>query len=335
MSSSGHTPSGWRVAGRSVRGNSHERTGMPNQDGLHWLPREEVGGTVLLALSDGHGSAKSFRSEIGSRLAVDVVTRGMHQFLESQVGGGLALPDIERAANDMLPRSLVRDWQDKVGEHLARNPFTAEERERLQAKDGDAGLTAVRKNPSLAYGATALSLAVTEHFILYIQIGDGDILVVGSDDQVTRPLPKDNRLFANQTTSLCTTDAWKDFRVCLQRLSAPSPALILLATDGYANSFQDESGFLQVGSDLSCMIRDRGWEAVTGDLEGWLREASRDGSGDDITVGLVAPYPPQSGRVSSDGSLLETSSLDFMPWTPVHQSRQDPPSEWADARRHV
>jgi hypothetical protein len=40
-----------------------------------------------------------------------------------------------------------------------------------------------------------------------------------------------------------------------QVLVETPPALILLATDGYANSFPDEAGFLKVGSDLLGMIR--------------------------------------------------------------------------------
>lgn len=197
MGVSSYFPLRWRVAGQSVRGRSHERAGAPNQDALHWLPKEESGRFVLLALSDGHGSAKSFRSEIGSRFAVDVMTRGMHQLLESQISAGLAASAVKRDAEDALPQSVVRDWKKKVDEHLAQNPFTNDERDRLKEKDGEAGLSAVRQNPSLAYGSTALGLTVTEQFILYLQLGDGDILVVGADGQVTRPIPKDERLFAN------------------------------------------------------------------------------------------------------------------------------------------
>jgi len=312
----------WRVAGRSVRGSSHERLGVPNQDALHWLPQEDLSRVVFLAVSDGHGSAKSFRSEIGSHIAVEVLTEGMHQFSETATAQSLPLPEIQQIAEESLPASLVRQWRERVEAHLAENPFTTAERERLLGQNGEAALAAVRRNTFLAYGATALGLMVTEQFILYLQLGDGDILTVDTDSQVTRPIPKDERLFADQTTSLCSPDAWLDFRARFDTDLTSLPSLILLSTDGYANSFQEESGFLQVGSDLNKMIHEQSWEIVTNNLEDWLMEASRLGSGDDITVGLVALLSDSRNRSSDEQSLpstssLKRSSLSFLPWRSV------------------
>jgi hypothetical protein len=106
---------------------------------------------------------------------------------------------------------------------------------------------------------------------------------------VRRPLPPDERLFANHTTSLCSPRAADEFRVGFQLLDthSPQPALILVSTDGYANSFKDERGFLRVGPDLLQMLRTEGVEPVRDCLPVWLEEASRLGSGDDVTVGLL------------------------------------------------
>ncbi|HKQ51090.1 MAG TPA: protein phosphatase 2C domain-containing protein, partial [Pyrinomonadaceae bacterium] len=139
----------------------------------------------------------------------------------------------------------------------------------------------------LAYGTTVLGAAVAADFILYLQLGDGEILTVSRDGEVTRPLPKDERLFANETTSLCSPEAWRDFRVCFQVLSNAPPSLILLSTDGYANSFHDEAGFLKVGSDILLMIRADGLGTVEDHLASWLTESTYAGSGDDVTLGLI------------------------------------------------
>jgi len=56
----------WGVRGSSTRGASHLRTGLPNQDsiGTWW---DEPRSRAIVVVSDGHGSARHFRSDTGSR----------------------------------------------------------------------------------------------------------------------------------------------------------------------------------------------------------------------------------------------------------------------------
>ena len=94
-------------------------------------------------------------------------------------------------------------------------------------------------------------------------------------------------MIANETTSLCSPDAWRHVRTYLQPVHAAEPQLVLLATDGYANSFVDQGGLLQAGGDMLTAIRDEGLAAVSRQLPAWLRATSAAGSGDDITVALA------------------------------------------------
>lgn len=262
----------WRVIGTSVRGALHERTGRPNQDAIIWYPETGTGTPLILAVSDGHGSAKSFRSREGADIAVSTAIRIVQQFLEGQ-------PDmsnhtaIKRTAEEKLPQVLVRTWRQEVQRHLVNHPFTEAE---------PAG-----NNPFHAYGATLLTVLVAPSFLLYLQLGDGDILCVADSGEVVRPLLRDERLFANETTSLCLDAAWNDFQVVFQVVSAHPPALVLVSTDGYANSFSKEEDFLKVGSDILNMVRSDGLDAIRDSLEEWLTEASEGGSGDDITLGII------------------------------------------------
>ena len=276
----------WRVIGASVRGAGHVRAGLPKQDAIDWLPEAGEGVPLTVAVSDGHGSAKYFRSDAGAALAVDTATRVMQEFLKGQPGGA-APSAIKRTAEERLPQELVRRWKEAVEAALRDTPFSAEELEGLAKKDGPAACQAVEASPLLAYGATLVIVVVTESFILYLQLGDGDILAVTEAGEVSRPLAGDERLFANETTSLCTPNAWRDMRVRFQALTSVPPALILLSTDGYANSFRDDAGFLKVGSDLLEIVRTDGLRKVRDSLEMWLTEASQAGSGDDITLGVV------------------------------------------------
>ena len=142
-------------------------------------------------------------------------------------------------------------------------------------------------DPAVAYGATILAVIATASYLGYLQLGDGDILTVSNDGNVTRTLPMDKRLIANETTSLCLKDAQRDFRVAFQAISGSPPALILMSTDGYADSFEDEKPFLKVGADILEMLRKEGIEYVNDNMENWLTEASQQGSGDDITLGII------------------------------------------------
>jgi hypothetical protein len=297
----------WRAIGQSVRGAAHLRTGLPNQDAIRWLPASGVGPPLILAVSDGHGSAKYFRSHIGSEQAVEAVAWMIQDLLDGQPDPA-NLSAIKRTAEDRLPREIVRRWEEAVAEHVKQSPLTPDELGTLEQQKGVVARQAVADNPSLAYGATVLAVLVAETFILYLQLGDGDILTVDKDGQVSRPLERDARLLANQTTSLCSTDAWRDVQVRFQALVDPPPVLILLATDGYANSFVNEAAFLQVGTDILEMIRADGLEAVRGSLETWLSEASQAGSGDDITLGILCRADVLSR--STEETELAESQLD-------------------------
>ncbi len=280
MSVENDTPR-WQAAGQSVRGAAHERSGMPNQDAICWRPDSGAGSSLVLAVADGHGSTRYPRSHIGASLAVETATQLVHDFLSGQADAeNLSL--VKRAAEEWLPRALVRGWREAVGDHIKANPFSEVELDALGRGNGN--------DPdklTTAYGATIVTAAVAERFVLYLQLGDGEILTVTDRGVVSKPLVKDDRLFGNETTSLCTPDAWSDFRVSFQPITHKQPALILLATDGYPNSFRDEAGFLKVGSDILKTIRAEGLGQVKENLAGWLSDSTHAGSGDDVTLGIL------------------------------------------------
>ena len=266
----------WQVVGQSVRGATHERNGLPNQDAICWLPASGQGSSVVLALADGHGGARYSRSHTGAAIAVEQSAALVHDFLNSQTSvDNLSL--IKDATKQWLPRALVRKWSEVVSEHLNAEPLS----------DGELRLLDTEQLV-VAYGATLLVAAVTESFIIYLQLGDGEILTVSESGEVAKPLKKDDRLLGNQTTSLCMPDAWEDFRISFQPIAGSPPALILLSTDGYPNSFLHESGFFKVGVDLLSIIRADGLATVNDNLARWLTDSSHAGSGDDITLGILS-----------------------------------------------
>jgi serine/threonine protein phosphatase PrpC len=296
----------WNVGGASVLGASHVRQGVPNQDAIAWWPESGQGLPLILAIADGHGSAKSFRSQQGSAMAVQVaisvLTNHLHLNQPQQLQArSRNLQLLEQTLQQELPQQLVQTWQDQVFEDLEAHPFTPTELQKLQTKDGEAACERLHHNPLLAYGATLLTVVVTPQFILYLQLGDGDILCVDAQGQPHRPLPVDPNLIANETTSLCMPHAWDWLRLSLTPTQAAPqliPQLILVSTDGYSNSFVSEADFCQVGPDYFYMLQEQGFADVLSQLPSILQETSQQGSGDDITLGVIArntASPNQNG----------------------------------------
>jgi serine/threonine protein phosphatase PrpC len=281
----------WTALSASVRGASHEKTGQPNQDAV----RSRNPGTghemLLMALADGHGSTRSFRSDKGSALAAETALRQLAKFVR-RLGPDAPISKVRNQARTRLPKDLIAAWKAAVRADLAKNPFTFmdfaayPEKPPVLKPGEDLPITAY-----LAYGATLLTMVVTSRYIIYTQLGDGDILTVRADGTVTRPLPRRHEYMSNQTVSLCSHHAHGEFQVQVDALrGGTAPALIMLSTDGYANCFGDDEAFFKVGADFLDYLRAEGPSFVRDKLADWLQQSSRDGSGDDITVGLAAPH---------------------------------------------
>ena len=123
------TTSQWQVIGKSVRGASHIRSGKPNQDAILWGPPSGFGPQLILALSDGHGSAKSFRSEYGAEFAIKACIEECSVLLHGQ-DGPPNLSVIKRTATEHLPQRIVRRWKELVDKHLFDHPVSQDDIDR-------------------------------------------------------------------------------------------------------------------------------------------------------------------------------------------------------------
>jgi Protein phosphatase 2C len=279
----------WTALSASVQGASHEYRGQGNQDAVRLKNPSGAEDVLIVAIADGHGSARSFRSDRGSALGAECALRELRRFIR-RLGPDAPLSRVRNRAMHQWPKTLVAAWKSAVRADLAARPFTFLEFAAYPepppvVKPGEE----LPVTAYLAYGATLLTVAITRHYILYFQLGDGDILTVQADGVVTRPLPKRHEFQANQTVSLCSHHAHGEFQIRVDALrGGTAPALIMLSTDGYANCFGDDGEFFKVGADFLSYLRAEGSAFVGEKLESWLRQSSRDGSGDDITVGLAA-----------------------------------------------
>lgn len=265
---------GWQVLGHSETGAAHLRQGKPNQDALGYC---QSGTCTLLALADGHGSAKYRHSDTGAKLAVATALRVLERFATDLADGD---PKTIKDSLGRLPRELVRSW-----------------REAVDAIDAEA----VADGHS-AYGSTLLAVLLTARYALYLQLGDGDLLVLDGDGNLRRPLPKAAGMIANETHSLCQAQAESLCQTAIHFFDhAPPPKLVFLATDGYANSFVNAAEFEQAVHDFDAEVGHHGVAKVQACLPAWLWETSEQGSGDDVTIGILVPALAGPGEGQTAG----------------------------------
>lgn len=285
----------WSLGGATVRGAAHVRRGQPNQDAIGWLSVPNGGGVAhgfAAAVSDGHGGAAYYRSDVGARLAVDVAMAVLGRFLEA--------PQPPADARGVAAEVLA-GWREAVMRHLDG-----------EAVDGEGGWIESDQEKLLPYGATLAAVAIGPDRLLALQIGDGDMLFGYPDGHVMRPLPDDKGLVGEQTYSLCLDDAARRFRVweCRPVDGQPWPDFVLLSTDGVAKSFADESTFQSIARDYRTSIRKLGMSGVLAQLEKWLNDVTVRGSGDDVTlclaVGAPAAMPAVAGMPAAAGPGPET-----------------------------
>ena len=294
----------WRAIGESVMGVTHGRDGRPCQDSCR--VHLSTPGAVVAAIADGHGQAKSFRSQVGAGIAVEVAIEVLLEFARSETG---ASDDAFRVRKDLaghLPRVIAQTWRKRVWDHVERDPFTLDELTLV----GDRYPIAPdqRMSPEAcralwrAYGTTLLSVLVTAPYALVLQIGDGLLMAAAASGGAFEVLEADALNFGTSTTSLSDEDAELRLRWRLIPHEGDYPILYWLCTDGYEKAFRSDD-LPGVCLEYRGAFRERdGWRVIQANLAEGLRQASARGTGDDATAAFLFFEEDEVG--AAEGSVL-------------------------------
>ena len=162
---------------------------------------------------------------------------------------------------------------------------TNQKREVLLTEDGEKNKAEIYKQ----YGSTLVGLMITPIFVFAFQLGDGDISYV--DQNGLDHLLEDEKILGVETHSLSKIDSWKKVVSAVRRRDEADglPYMLMLSTDGFANSYKNADEFQKTCVDYFAMIQQYGADAVAANLKSWLSETSAMGCGDDITV-LIAYF---------------------------------------------
>lgn len=267
------------VFGECVQGASHKRADVECQDSYKKIEFDD--GTVIMAVADGHGSKSSPYSKTGSTVAVNVFCKVMRNFYNSYADDTeKLLTYLNREGEIKVAQTIDSEWKHRILKvHADRK------RKVPLDKDGEKDKSEIYK----LYGSTLVGLMITPIFFFAFQIGDGDITYV--DDSGVDQVLQSDKILGTETHSLCKVNSWKNAISVVRRRNNDEtlPALFMLSTDGFSNSYKTEQEFIKTCTEYYEMIKEHGANVIDANLKPWLSETSEMGCGDDITV-LMAFY---------------------------------------------
>ena len=268
------------VFGKSVKGATHERNGLPLQDNCRI---EEISDKItIIAVADGHGSSKCPRSDRGSLIAVNTFCSVIKNYLlnygKEKDGLTNLVTFLNREGDMRFAQDICEEWQARVKQSFYKNKDDS-----VLDKEGN---TDWKKVYSL-YGTTLLGMLITDTFVFSFQIGDGDINYITADE--ISPLVEPEKFLGTETHSLSKPDAWRKAVASVRRreIESEEPYMYILSTDGFANSYTSDEEYQKTCKDYLQMLQEYGAETVQANLKNWLTETSELGCGDDITVVMV------------------------------------------------
>ena len=258
----------------SERGESHLHDGRVCQDSSASFSDEC--GTVTV-VSDGHGGCDYVRSQFGSAMACAAAVKNIRRLFENiSPEAFLAEPDMMLI---QLEAAIINDWNESVRSHYEANPFTEEELDCVSEKAGASYRSGHRIER--AYGATLIAAAVTRDYWFGIQIGDGKCAAFDEAGICTQPIPWDEKCFLNKTTSICGSDALRDFR---HFYSEKIPTAVFMGSDGIDDSFKNEEDMYDFYKTILYAFSISDYTQAVDELKAYLPRLSKEGSADDVSI---------------------------------------------------
>lgn len=257
----------------SIQGFSHISKGLVCQDSSGFYCNEDIS---IAVVADGHGSQKHFRSDIGSKIAVQIAINSVKDFIKDKTSFNEAIKNNSNKVLTRIESNIVYNWNNSVNEHYNNNPVCEEETAEI-SKDELSKISI-----ESMYGSTLIVAAMTNQYWFGMQIGDGSCVSLYQDGETKLQIPSDDRLIANLTTSLCDCDAIHNFR---HYYSDNIPIALLVSTDGLSSSFFDENTFLTFNRRIISQMTN--YDFALESLKQHLYKRSKEGSYDDISISAI------------------------------------------------
>lgn len=265
----------------SIRGYSHILKGTLCQD---YSKTYYCNDLAVCITADGHGSAKHFRSDKGSKFATYSALEAVKAFMKDRDNFDNEMNKNPHKVLKKIESNILYRWNKKVLAHYNSHPLTEDELDKLPKND-DIKIESI-------YGSTLIVGVMTPKYWFGMQIGDGNLITILDNGDIEELIPMDERLVANFTTSLCDSNALNNFR---DVFSLTVPKALLSSTDGLINSFRDTDSFLRFNKMVISEVK-KDKKSLKA-LKKHLFKRSEDGSLDDISIASVFVKNKKYGKV--------------------------------------
>lgn len=258
----------------SVKGASHEKTGLVCQDSSAYKVCDDY---AVCVVADGHGSKKHFRSNLGSKFAVEATISTIDRFYAEKEDFEENLPKDYKRIIKNIQKQIITDWNDLVRDHLTANPVTDEEKSKFTDEEFEA------IPPESYYGTTLIVGVAGKNFTFGVQIGDGTLVAIFDDGKAVMPMEYNEAAPANVTASMCNSNAasmFSGFYRDKQKLIA-----MFTSTDGLYTSFGSEFDFLDYHTIITSQLFDL--ENFKKIIVNNLTKRAHFGTEDDISLSCI------------------------------------------------
>ena len=284
----------------SCQGESHKADDKPCQDASFSAVYDDR--LAIAIVCDGHGGERYFRSDVGSRMATEVICESVKTFVENVdktlfIGKPFIAEEAitsEEVVKKQTPvdiafrqlfSSIIYQWNQKIAEHAANTAMSEWEQEHVPQKYLDELKTS--ETFEKLYGCTLMVYAQTPDYWFAFHLGDGKCVSFHQEGDLWQmPIPWDERCFLNKTTSLCDSNAINEFRYCYEG-DGKFPMAVFLGSDGMDDSFGEDPNLVNFYIQVVKMLVTEGKEATIKSIESDLPQLSKIGSKDDMSVAFI------------------------------------------------
>ena len=284
----------------SCQGESHKADDKPCQDASFSTVYDD--GLAIAIVCDGHGGERYFRSDVGSRMATEVIRDSIKTFVENAdksmfIGQPFTAEEaitseevikkqkpVDKAFRQLFS-SIIYQWNQKIAEHAANTAVSEWEQEHVPQKYLEELHTS--ETFEKLYGCTLMVYVQTPDYWFAFHLGDGKCVSFHQEGDLWQmPIPWDERCFLNKTTSLCDSNAINEFRYCYEG-DGKFPMAVFLGSDGMDDSFGEDPNLVNFYIQVVKMLVTEGKEATIKSIESDLPQLSKIGSKDDMSVAFI------------------------------------------------